>query len=387
MQSKWLFISLLVGILMGCSTEERIEPVNHIIVSNNQAELSNRLMKTDEIVPISFYSNVAGKVEDSLELRLEAELESPNIDGVHLQASSVSQRGDRVMVSYNYAGEQYAGGTDYLEIDDDELEIKSQILTAAADISYAEYSSSRLYLAGAVAKEDSQAFVYTAKVTGDEIKTEESNYAFLGSYVATSIERHHSTIYVTTGDDETRGGGIYKLNNKLEIQAFLPLHDARWVKHSNGKLYVGQGTPGKISVINASNFEKEREIGLQGANNPGAKTTLAIADNLIFFAAGENGVYLIDEETGQILHQITFPEVNTVTNAVTVDDQMIFISNGESGIYIASYDKKNNEEPKLIGKMSFDEFPSINHIHYERKTLYVAAGLGGMKVISVKKTK
>ena len=78
-----------------------------------------------------------------------------------------------------------------------------------------------------------------------------------------------------------------------------------------------------------------------------------------------------------------------VTNAVSVDDDLMFISNGEAGVYVAEASSRfdgNNCDPQnitMLGKLRFDDLQSANHVDYKSGYLYVAAGLGGVKVVRV----
>lgn len=233
---------------------------------------------------------------------------------------------------------------------------------------------------------DSQAFVYPATVlagrSGLQLATQGPKQ--LGSFATNSITREDNRIFVTTGDDDQEGGGLYVLDNNLSISRFISLDDARWVHSSENRLYVAQGTPGRITVINPDSMLVERTISVQGANIPEAKTTLDVANGLIFFAGGASGLLIIDEVSGQTLHNISFPEANAITNAVSVYNRKIFVSNGEGGIYMLRYRKNNKQKPpKILAKLSFEDSQSVNHILYRNNVLYIAAGLGGTKVVSV----
>ena len=79
-----------------------------------------------------------------------------------------------------------------------------------------------------------------------------------------------------------------------------------------------------------------------------------------------------------------------VTNAVAVDGDLMFISNGEAGVYVATseldfedHDCDESPEITMLGQLQFGDLESVNHVEYENDYLFVAAGLGGVKVVEV----
>ena len=79
-----------------------------------------------------------------------------------------------------------------------------------------------------------------------------------------------------------------------------------------------------------------------------------------------------------------------VTNAVSADGKLVFISNGEAGVYLSQGTEKfknsgseESQDITLLGKLRFDDLQSVNHVAYEDDTLFVATGLGGLKIVKV----
>ena len=79
-----------------------------------------------------------------------------------------------------------------------------------------------------------------------------------------------------------------------------------------------------------------------------------------------------------------------VTNAVTVDGDLMFISNGEAGVYVAQADAafdstacNAQQQITMLGQLQFDDLQSANHVAYKNDLLFVAAGLGGVKIVEV----
>ena len=76
---------------------------------------------------------------------------------------------------------------------------------------------------------------------GDKLNIENSSRIGLGSYAANCVIASKKSIYVTTGDNENSGGGIYKIGmDNRQIEANMDLHDARWVDICNQDLFFVQ---------------------------------------------------------------------------------------------------------------------------------------------------
>ena len=68
----------------------------------------------------------------------------------------------------------------------------------------------------------------------------------------------------------------------------------------------------------------------------------------------------------------------------------MFISNGEAGVYAAvgaeSFETSACDAPQqitVLGQLQFNALQSVNHVVYVNDRLYIAAGLGGIKVVDV----
>jgi hypothetical protein len=135
-----------------------------------------------------------------------------------------------------------------------------------------------------------------------------------------------------------------------------------------------------------------------GADVPESKSTVDIGGGKAFVAAGPEGVQVICLDDGQIVGSVPRPDPAAlgldpsvvVTNAVAVDDDLMFISNGEAGVYVAAGAQNCADtactEPQefvVLGRLRFDDLQSVNHVAFRNKYLFVAAGLGGVKVVRV----
>ncbi|MGB5397089.1 MAG: hypothetical protein WBN96_08070, partial [Gammaproteobacteria bacterium] len=223
----------------------------------------------------------------------------------------------------------------------------------------------------------------------------------LSSYAATSTLHAGKSVYATSGDN---GHVVAYKDSTMEKSGEFALHDARWVAHdeAGGRIVVAQGTPGQLSIFEEGVFAGGSMTLLNtfpfpGANVAESKSTVEIAGGKAIIAAGPDGVQIMCLDSGQIIGSVARPDPASlgldpsvvVTNAVTVDENLMFISNGEAGVYVAEADEDfSNDDCKvqnitMLGKLQFDDLQSANHVVYRDGFLYVAAGLGGVKIVSV----
>jgi hypothetical protein len=135
-----------------------------------------------------------------------------------------------------------------------------------------------------------------------------------------------------------------------------------------------------------------------GADVPESKSTVEVVGGKAFVAAGPEGVQIVCLDNGQIVGTVPRPDPASlgldpsvvVTNAVTVDEDLMFISNGEAGVYAAAaeedFDRSDCDEPQqitVLGRLQFGTLESANHVALRNRLLFVAAGLGGVKVVDV----
>ena len=368
---------LCVGIVLNACSDPSDETSTDrdIIISADASALESRMTELDEeisIIPIEG----AGRTSSDITLRLKGELAPPVVDGKTLQATSISERKDFFVVSYNFRGEEYGGAIDLLN---DRLRMKAQILFNDADISDIAFSGDNLYFVGASSSLEEPAFIERIRLKASEetFSLDNNERRSLGFYVANSVTANNGDVYVTTGDDATRGGGLYKLDRDLNRLSYKRQADARWVDVRSDKVYSTTGTDGEVFVWNKADMTRERKFRHNGGIESESKMTIDVANNLVFVAGGREGLLVYDLE-GNFVTKYTFGS-GAITNAVTAHRGKVFISNGEAGIYVASYDPFL----ELLGRLDLEEGESVNHIALHDNFLYVASGLGGVKMIKV----
>lgn len=414
-------LGLAVFLTVGCFdqvTAPDTESDGRVTVINDDDVLAERLTYTDEEIlidppaPAELNGSAVAMTDgpalapSAVDLTLIAQLDPPTVNGEVVQATSISRRNNNgFLVSYNARGDAFLGGIDYIrEWQGRFPRVRSSVRFGDADVSAVALSGSAVY--AAVGTNDvtyaTPASVERLRVSDSRMRLAENSRQDLSSFTATSVQVTDDAVYVTTGDD----GALYALDpGTLAVLGRYALDDARWVEYDEegDRIVVVQGTPGRISIFEAGAFPGGSMVLLDsftfpGADVPESKSAMDIAGGKAFIAAGPSGVQVMCLDDGQIVGSVPRPDPEAlgldpsvvVTNAVTVDDDLMFISNGEAGVYVAAgaeeWDDTDCDEPQsinVLGQLRFSDLQSANHVDYRRGYLFVAAGLGGVKVVEV----
>ncbi|MEQ6165675.1 hypothetical protein AAOE16_00655 [Ekhidna sp. MALMAid0563] len=365
----------LASLIFSCSQEGEEVSQRNFSISNDKAELNTRMTTMNQTVNVTTVPG--GRAEKDFELVLKGELDPPSFEENKLQATSISRKGELFAVSYNFKGETYAGAIDLLT---DDLEVTSQVIFSDADINDLTFSGSNLYFVGSTSAFSIPAFIVKIGFNQGKgtFKSDGILLESLGSYAANSVVEIGNDIYATSGDVASQGGGLYQLSSSLEKKGYQPIEDAKWVTSDGKSMLCVAGAPNKLYTFDKDDLEADDDFDHEGQPLPEAKMTVDVDKDLVFIAGGENGVLVYDLD-GNLEGHITFSD-NSITNAVSAEKNRLFISNGEGGVYVASY--KNDIE--IIGKLDLDTKESVNHILVHDDYLYVASGLGGVKMIEIK---
>lgn len=429
----WAVAALAAGMLGGCggggtgSEPVILDPVadapdesnERIEIINTQAALDARVVHPDTVVPVdgdgSGYGpgtpvameRIAFDGSNTVTLTLAAEISPPAVGNQVLQATAIAQStGNNAAVSYNMRGEPWLGAIDWvMRLNSARPELGSSATFNDADVSAVSTDGRNVYMAMATGAPEFPfpAVVERLRVEGNRLTLAGASRAPLTSFVTTSVLAVGDTVYATSGD----AGGVFGLAEAdLELRGEFPLNDARWVASdpAGGRIAVVQGTPGQVAVFAEGEFAGGgmtllNAFPFPGADVPESKSTVEIAGNKAFVAAGPEGVQVMCLDDGAIIGhvprrdpaQLGLDPSVVVSNAVTVDGDLMFISNGEAGVYVARAAQPfassgcSPQEIAVIGKLRFDELQSANHVSFRGDYLFVAAGLGGVKVVRVRR--
>jgi hypothetical protein len=336
-----------------------------------------------------------GAAYESFTMTLVAEIEPPRVNGVALQATSVSLNDGYAYISYNTAGEAYAGGVDVVRVNSGmDPEIVSSVVYDSADVHSLYYRDGDLYLAESASEpEGSLAVVERMRVENGKLQHKARERTFLNSFAITAVTVQEDKVFATSGNT----GGLHVLSREtFEAGSSIEADDARWVDADESRVVVVQGMPGRISVYDKAKLALIGLWSFAGADIPEAKTTVRLVGGKALIAAGTGGIQLMNLETGKIVGSVAAPEIKgmsasqTVANAADGAGDLIYASNGEAGVYAIQAsgnleDLTGDKEVELtsLGRLAFEGLESVNHVAFDGNILVIATGRGGVKIVSV----
>jgi hypothetical protein len=389
--------AIFILLLAGCEQKETVDPIvqkDRIELINDEEELNRDLVLLNDTIEVrNINAHPGGRIAANFDLILVAEVHSPSVDEYQLQSTAVALDCEKALVSFNVAGNPYKGGIKVLSIKD-KISVTSFVRFYDADIHNLNFFENEVFVATGTSNtvNDQTAVLEIFGINENQLNIDNAPRIGLGSYAANSVQTSGDYIYVTTGDNENVGGGVYKVGMvSHQVESNLDLHDARWLDIHDQDLYVLQGTPGKYSVVDQNTFTLKNEVNVNGMEIPEAKSTIEIHGNMAFIAAGSAGVQIFNISDHTLIGEIPVPDPSNpdmLTNAVAYDKCLLFISNGAGGVYVAKVltdvnDNATTCETVLLGYLDFDSLASVNHIAFKGDYLFIAAGLEGIKIVKV----
>lgn len=373
--------------------------LERVTINNNSADLNSRVSYSNELMVVNSLPQLETKsTKEGIEIdktknyafKLRAQVDAPKVKGNVIQATHVKIADDMAFVSYNTKGNVYQGGVELFNISDGSNPIlQAQALFNDVDVSAVEYYNGKIYLAGAI---DPESIGYTLESPAILIEMELSpsgqilpvtNIYDLPSYVATDVEVDENYIYVTSGSD----GKLTILNHDLSLATDININDARSLSVNSNNIYALDATNEKIQTFNKSDFTELDPILVQGPISDESKTEIDATDKYVFAALNKSGldICLLDGSLKEHFNRPETPEggldEDYVTNSVALNDELLLIGNGGAGIYVGAMIPENDDKVSILGSMDFHA--SVNFVESKGNYIFVAAGTGGLKILTI----
>mgnify|MGYP006289278047 CR=1 FL=1 len=402
-----LFAAFFVAII-GCTKEDQdissdVIIEKDIVINNNLRSLNGRIMKmhhnvalvsiTERMLKSGGYADDPN-IEENFAFTLIAESLSPEYGGKTIQATHIDIYNNYAFVSFNMKGAEYLGGVQVFDVSIPENPmIISEAILPHIDVSSLQYFDNKLFLAGAYdptvndttyatpAVIDILNLNATMQITGTDTIIDISSY--VGTDISVGNLNGTTMIMCTAGDN----GGVMIYNAStysLEFEEDLP--DARAIQLHDGKAHVLKNNPGEVIVY--ENNTMLDKYALPNDLTPDSKSELDVNGYGIFTAMNAGGLHY-QKTNGTNFQHIPKPDVeegaleeNFVTNSVTVNDELVLIGNGGAGVYVGYVSEQRNDSIVLLGKMKFEGSESVNFVHSEDNLIFVASGLGGLKILT-----
>lgn len=398
MNKRFNILAGFMLFILACPKLIDEKTTGRIIVENDPAKLALRVIPRNEIIPIDTLATDNRKtmaIQDTIILTLVAEVEPPLWNGDTLQANDVKIKGHFAYVAYNVAGETFLGGVDVFDIQDIYFpQLISQALFTDTDVNGLTYKNNYLYLASATASPDySSPAILERLGVNNGVLSNNSTIVDIPSWAATDVDLAGNFIFVSSGADN---GYVTTLDkNSLAKTDSLSVEDARGVDGDGNDIGVVAGTPARLLTFDKNDGTLLNDYSLNGATIPFSKSTIKLRKGKAILGLGDGGTQIVCLSDGSLIDSIPQPLLNdlpatkTVTNSVSADKRLLFIANGEAGVYIAATNSNLNKNTcsldslHMVGKFRFGTDQSANHVEYNNDVLFVATGLGGLKILTV----
>ena len=411
-----LITVLFSALLFSCkNTESPLEPPvdepditnGRITVTNGTMALDARVQYFDDMtIPVDTTGLQKGQSQArvaAITLKLRAQVKPPVSGGTTLQATHVALDGNYAYVSYNVQGSTYLGGVDVFDVTDKKKpKLISQAIFKTTDVSALYYSSiagpDKLYLAEATSDTGFASPAVLEEITLSNHKlTLTSRRVAVPSYVATDVKVISGKVYVTSGSGGVGTGGLSILSQTtlLPIVSADPFLDARAVDIYGSSIVAMQGTPARLRKYSVATNAFQTSYTVGGATIAESKSTLTVLFDRALVAVGDGGMKVVNLQTGALTDSVARASVSgltpdkTVTNAVSVNNKLVFLANGEAGVYVIQSAVDLETTPTgatnltLQGKMQFGSAQSANFVASKNSLLFIATGLGGLKIVEI----
>ncbi len=207
----------------------------------------------------------------------------------------------------------------------------------------------------------------------------------ISSFAGTDIKVAAGHIYTTSGST----GDLTIFDAAYALAGTEGISDARSVDANSDHLYVLQGQEGRVNVFDLPDATYTETYDVGGATIPESKSEIAVSDEYIFAALNEGGLSILNLD-GSLKQSIPKPETpsgcldeNHVTNSVSLNGDLVLIGNGESGIYVGGLIAEEDDNLWMLGAMEFGEAQSANFVESKDNVIFVATGLGGLKILAI----
>ncbi|MDR2037526.1 MAG: DUF4114 domain-containing protein [Bacteroidales bacterium] len=355
-----------------------------------------------------------------------------DIDGCEcpltIQATHVKMTDDAkyAFVSYNTKGPDHVGAIAVFKItytgsgNDVGATVENIALMSLrhSEISAIDYDpvSNRIYAVGANEDpnlgydekyETDLAFFLVAQLNADKTFSfnEDGYYAEqLTSYQGTSVKMAKGNIYAATGSGlNGTDGGLYIINaTDYSRVKFIDLENARSVDVDDNHIYVMQAEHARINKYDLNgNLIAQIYNVTSEATQQEAKSEMTVWKDYIFSAMNESGLRMLDLD-GNVVDQLDRPgsdPENHVTNSVAlnsdkknnsmgdaVESNLMLLANGGKGLYWYDIKKVDGEDQIVLcnnNSINFGDGYSANFVASKGNIVFVADGLGGLKVLYI----
>lgn len=397
MRKRILPLVVFTMVCIACSDETIIyeDPSDVLILEENPLVLENSVSFDESGVLDIFQDNALkassksnGIDANEYPLTLVANISAPSYDGAtELAATHIDMHDNYLYVSYNTAGEVYAGGVDVVDISNVlQPRLTSRLYYVNADINSLTYDNGFVYVVGGVDSEQSataSSNSFIGKIAVDNGRLDISggvSYAFQEGLSANDLVINQNGLFVSSG----RNGFLSQYNkNSMELINEVPFDDLRYIIEMDNSFAVLDASYG-VRFLN-DNLQISGGFPVSNGDFREAdKRTISYYQDKISVAEGSRGAGIYDAESGAFERHLPIlinPEDATqsevVTNSVTFNEDVFLMANGGAGLAIS----ENGEQLNQVGVIELRG--SINHVVSKDDYIFAASGRTGLQIIKM----
>lgn len=318
-------------------------------------------LKTFQVEPLGFV------------FTLVAEVDAPVIDGQTVQATHVAIEGNLALVSYNMRGPQNLGALDIIDITNPASPYIVKSIEFTKDINTVGWYNDMIVLAG---QDSNGAFFGFIDPADDDNNLEVFG---LPSHSAVGMTVNDDLIYVVSA----KNGGLTIIDAEGS-QEFIPYTDARSVAVSDDVFVL---TKENIFVLEGDAIPID-----PGYIQNASKAELEVSPDYLFAALNRGGAHIYDAESLSLVQAIPRPATpdgsdpeNYVTNSVSFNEPLLLLANGGAGIAVNKrvWNEGAEQDDFLeFGYFDFGGSLSSNFVKSRGNFIFVATGLGGLKILT-----
>jgi len=413
-RSPWFMISAL---LVGC-VQNGMAPgpddvggnppqlqADRLLVVNDPAQLDARVQYRSRPLFIRMQETPGRELApplktDGMRLTLVAEVAPPVVDGHVVQANDVDIDGKTAIVAYNFAGDIFAGAVQVLDFTHPERpRLVSEVLYRDADVTAVVKHGQHVYVGmGSVDPALQSPALLEELELDDTGLTPTSRWLDLPSWVVTDLGIHGEFVVASVG--ALHGGVAYvdRTSPQMHVVTFHAEEDIRGIGFpSSMSMAAVCGTQPRLALLDLPSLRRSHTQEVDGYNYADAKGTIEVHDSVCYLGAGDGG-FQVRRPDGLLLAALrheAFSDVRPeemVTNAVSVQGSLAFVAAGALGVQVVdvagarSWAVGGGPDPeglRVLGELDFAAGFSSNMVRAENNVLVVAAGSGGIKLVTM----
>jgi len=378
---------------------------DRLLVVNDAAELDARVQYLSKPLFIRRKETPGRELAPSLKtdgmrLTLVAEVSPPVVEGHVVQANDVDIDGKTAIVAYNFAGEVFAGAVQVIDfLHPDRPRLVSEVLFRQADVTAVLKHGQHVYAGmGSVDPALQSPALLEEFLLGDGGLEPTERWLDLPSWVVTDLAKSGEFVLASVG--AAQGGMAYvdRTAPQLRTVSFHAEEDIRGIGlPGSSSLAAVCGTRPRLALLGLPGFGVLNSRSVDGYNYPDAKGTIEVHDSICYLGAGDGG-FQVRRPDGELLAVLRHEDFTNrrpeemVTNAVSLHGSLAFVAGGALGVQVVDvagargWAMGNGYDPKglqVLGELEFGDGMSSNMVKAENNVLVVAAGRGGVKLVTM----